>query len=68
MDNDPNEVVFVTLNQGADCSVGTPASAWKMTLDPVTGQALTLAWKQHLSQIQTIRSRCANDGTGRRER
>ena len=57
MDNDPNKVVFVTRNLGAMCEEGggTPASAWKMTVDPVTGQALTLVWKQHLSQIQLTR-------------
>ena len=46
IDNDPNKIVFVTRNQGARCGGGTAASAWKMTLDPVTGQALTLSLKQ----------------------
>jgi hypothetical protein len=55
LDANPNEIVFVTQNVGAYCGGGTPAAAWKLTLDPSTGQAESLELKQLLSQIQQIR-------------
>jgi hypothetical protein len=55
LDSNPNEIVFVTQNQGATCGGGTPASAWKMTLDPNTGEAVSVVLKQSLSKIQNAR-------------
>ncbi len=55
LDNAPNEIVFVTQNQGGYCGGGTPASAWKMILDPLTGDPISLVLKQSLSLIQEVR-------------
>jgi len=65
LDSNPNEIVFVTQNQGATCGGGTPASAWKMTLDPDTGDLVSLVLKQSLSQIQNARGALfeSSDGT-----
>ncbi len=65
LDSDPNEIVFATKNVGARCGGGTPVSAWKLTLDPNTGQAMSVDLKQHLSLIQNTRRSLfeASDGT-----
>ena len=55
LDNNPNEIVFATENQGAFCGSGTPASAWKLILDPSTGDVIDLQLKQSLSLIQQVR-------------
>jgi hypothetical protein len=65
LDENSSEIVFVTRNEGAFCGGGTPASAWKLVLDPDTGDVVSLELKQHLSQIQEIRASLfeASDGT-----
>ncbi|MGD8454054.1 MAG: hypothetical protein PVJ57_19750 [Phycisphaerae bacterium] len=64
-DAQPNEIVLVTQNVGAHCGGGTPASAWKVTLDPETGKAISAVLKQSLSLIQCVRASVfeASDGT-----
>ena len=61
----PQEVIVVTQNVGADCGGGTPASAWKLTLDPNTGVLMNVVLKQHLSEIQSVRRALleSSDGT-----
>ncbi|MCP4594411.1 MAG: DUF11 domain-containing protein, partial [bacterium] len=61
----PDEILFGTRNQGAGCGGGTPASIWKATLDPITGQLVSLVHKQQLSAIQSIRNSLfeSSDGT-----
>ncbi len=65
LDSNPDELFFVTRNQGADCGGGTPVSVWKMTLDPNTGNKVSVAHIQSLSQIQTTRDDLfeSSDGT-----
>ena len=65
LDAHPNEIVFATQNVGAQCGGGTPASAWKLTLDPESGQVVNLVLKQSLSEIQCIRQTLfeTSDGT-----
>jgi hypothetical protein len=65
LDNNPNEILFISMNQGAICGGGTPASVWKMTLDPGTGLMDSLTLKQSLSQIQSVRGSLfeSSDGT-----
>ena len=50
-----HEIVFGARNPGATCGGGTPASAWKMTLDPLTGDVVDVTKKQDLSLIQNLR-------------
>ncbi len=65
LDSNPYELFFTTQNQGAYCGGGTPASVWKMTLDPNTGNKSTVAYMQSLSQIQSTRYALfeSSDGT-----
>jgi hypothetical protein len=65
LDSSPNEIIFATQNQGAYCGGGTPASAWKLILDPDTGIVISLEIKQSLTQIQNIRQSLfeSSDGT-----
>ncbi len=65
LDSNPNELFFVSKNQGADCGGGTPVSVWKMTLDPDTGKKVSVAHVQSLSQIQNTREDLfeSSDGT-----
>lgn len=55
LDSSPNEIVFASWNVGAYCGGGTPASAWKLILDPDTGEMADLSLKQHLALIQVVR-------------
>ena len=55
LDNQPGEIVFMTRNNGAGCGGGTPASAFKLILDPDTGEVISLDQKQSLSKIQVVR-------------
>ncbi len=55
LDDNSHEIVFGTRNEGASCGGGTPAVAWKMTLDPNTSQATNVTLKQSLSLIQGMR-------------
>lgn len=65
LDTAPDNVVFVTKNVGAGCGGGTPASAWKMVLDPDSGCVVSVEKKQELSQIQGVRDSLfeSSDGT-----
>lgn len=65
LDNSPNEIVFTTENQGSFCGGGTPAYAWKLILDPDTGNVISLEKKQSLYQIQQTRQTIfeSSDGT-----
>ena len=65
LDSSPNEIVFASRNVGADCGGGTPVSAWKLILDPDTGELVDLSLKQHLTLIQNVRRSLfeASDGT-----
>ncbi len=51
LDSNPYELFFTSQNQGSYCGGGTPASVWKMTLDPNTGNKSSVAYIQSLSQI-----------------
>lgn len=59
------EIVFVTWNEGAYCGGGTPATAWKVVIDPMSGLPATPTFEQELSLIQTVRGTIfeATDGT-----
>ncbi len=61
----PNEIFLSTQNPGADCGKGTPASVWKLTLDPKLGKVIGQKKKQDLSKIQNTRNMLfeASDGT-----
>ena len=63
--NRPNEIVMCTQNVGARCGGGTPATIWKLLVDPATGASRSLAKKQILKQIQQVRGTIfqASDGT-----
>ncbi len=62
---DPSEIFLATQNPGAGCGGGTPASIWKMTLDPATGELVRFEKQQNLSKIQNTRNTLfeASDGT-----
>ncbi len=64
LDDYPHQIVFVTRNVGARCGGGTAASAWKLTLDPATGESISLELKQHLSRIQSLRGRLFESSDG----
>jgi hypothetical protein len=64
LDSNPNEIVFVSQNQGANCGYGTPAAAWKSHLDPNTGAMVSVEFKQSLSLIQSIRQALFEDSNG----
>lgn len=49
------EILIGSQNEGSDCGYGTPASIWKMTLDPTSGEANGVAYVQSLDLIQTTR-------------
>ncbi len=65
LNSNPTELFFTTINQRADCGGGTPASVWKMTLDPDTGKKVSVKIMQSLSQIQNTRASLfeSSDGT-----
>jgi hypothetical protein len=65
LDSNSDELFFTSKNQGADCGGGTPASVWKMTLDPNTGDMISVEHIQSLSRIQTTRGDLfeSSDGT-----
>jgi hypothetical protein len=64
LDSNPNEIVFVSQNKGAGCGGGTPVAAWKMYLDPNTGEMISVECKQRLSLIQNIRMALFEDSNG----
>jgi len=61
----PNELLICTQNVGARCGGGTPATMWKLVLDPTTGTVRSLDRKQSLDQVQQVRQVIfqASDGT-----
>jgi hypothetical protein len=63
-DEAPNEIILGTENLGADCGWGTPASIWKVSLDPLTGLVQSSAKMQDLSKIQKIRGTIAESSDG----
>ncbi len=65
MNDNPNEILFSTENQGAGCGGGDPESIWKMTLDPATGTMTSLRHVQDLFETQTAQSALfeSSDGT-----
>jgi hypothetical protein len=62
--DDPTTLLVGSQNQGAYCGGGTPASIWRLTLDPQTGLATNIS-QQALSQIQMLRQSLfeSSDGT-----
>lgn len=64
VDDIPTEIVFATRNQGAGCGSGTPASAWKMIVDPDTGTMISVDLKQTLSSIQAVRQALLESSVG----
>lgn len=65
MSDDPNQILLGTLNHGAGCGGGTPASIWQLTLNPTTGVVTSLEQKQSLTKIQNVRETIfeSSDGT-----
>lgn len=65
LDSSSDELFFTSKNQGAGCGGGTPASVWKMTLDPNTGDMISIEHIQSLSRIQCTRGDLfeSSDGT-----
>ncbi|HMN28158.1 MAG TPA: hypothetical protein PKE45_08390 [Caldilineaceae bacterium] len=61
----PHTLIVTTENKGAQCGGGTPASVWKITLDPLTKRALGVVHKQLLDGTQTTRQSLfeSTDGT-----
>ncbi len=55
LDDYPGEILLAVRNQGAGCGGGTPISIWKATLDPTTGECLSVVHKQQLPAIQNVR-------------
>lgn len=51
----PDDIIFSSINIGAECGGGTPASIWKATVDPITHKAISVNLVQQLSQVQNIR-------------
>ena len=60
----PNDILFATLNVGADCGGGTPARLWRATVDPATHKASGLRLVQELSAIQNVRGALFEDSHG----
>lgn len=52
LNDNPSEIVFTTQNKGAFCGGGTPETAWKITVDPVTGRVLST----HSSTLSLIQN------------
>lgn len=61
----PSELLICTENVGASCGGGTPATMWKLVLDPASGAARSLSRMQSLDQVQQVRQSIfqASDGT-----
>jgi len=60
----PNEIVFATETVGAYCGGGAPVKAWKIILDPDTGDVVSVTKKQDLSKIQNIRETLFESSNG----
>jgi hypothetical protein len=60
----PREILICTQNVGAQCGGGTPATMWKLLLDPTTGVVLGLEKKQALDQVQQVRQTIFRDSSG----
>ena len=65
LDANPSEIFLASQNQGAYCGGGTPATIWKITLDPDTGEMVDVELKQSLDKIQIVRGALfeSSDGT-----
>lgn len=60
----PNEILFAVQNRGASCGGGTPATIWKVILDPGTGNVIGVEEKQDLDQIQNTRQTLFESASG----
>jgi hypothetical protein len=60
----PEEIILGTENMGGYCGGGTPASIWKVYIDPSTGQVQSTLEIQTLSAIQNIRHAIAESSDG----
>lgn len=65
LDSDPNQIVFMEWSEGASCGGGTPVNAWKLEIDPVSGEVSSFSQKQSLALIQNTRNTLfeSSDGT-----
>ena len=63
LDDNPSEIVFTTQNIGAGCGGGTPVTAWKITIDPGTGEILSTS-SHGLSLIQNTRQTLYESSSG----
>lgn len=61
----PGEILFVCRNKGAYCGGGTPATVWKLILDPISGEFVSMELKHTLTRIQITRNRIFDDSDGR---
>ena len=61
---EPTDLLFATMNVGADCGGGTPAKLWRATVDPLTHKASSLRLVQELAEIQNVRGALFEDSRG----
>jgi len=65
IDSDPTTMIVSLQNVGASCGGGTPATMWRVDLDPTTGLAVNARLQQVLGSIQRIHDSLfeSSDGT-----
>lgn len=65
LDDYPNILIVATVNIGATCGGGTPATIWRITINDATGIATSVIQQQTLNQIQELRRTMfeSSDGT-----
>jgi hypothetical protein len=64
LDTDPTTLLAVSWNIGSFCGGGTPASVWKIHVDPTSGMATSVGKQQDLSQIQQVRGTLFESSAG----